>query len=158
VNNKKWRKRCKFVLLSYLVTHGLPVLTMGTKCSNQVFCAWFVDLQTICVNRGWKFDSLRMMIFVHVCLTCIVVEPKTRLETWNARNVLNGLYWFHLSYLITVLAYLCSQWTPIVQIKYFMFDWSIYRTFVLNMGRKRALSKWWYSYTSMFTRHAAQLN
>jgi hypothetical protein len=34
------------------------------------------------------------------------------------------------------LAYLCSQWAPIVQMKYFMFDWSIYSPFVLNTGMK----------------------
>jgi hypothetical protein len=44
---------------------------------------------------------------------------------------------FHLSYLITLTAYLCSQWTPNVQMKYFMFDWSIYRLLVLNRGWKR---------------------
>jgi hypothetical protein len=32
------------------------------------------------------------------------------------------------------MAYLCSQWTPNIQIKCFMFDWSIYRLFVLNRG------------------------
>jgi hypothetical protein len=77
-----------------------------------------------------------MMIFVYVCSTCSVVELKTQLETWNARNDVNGVYWFHLSYLITLLAYMCSQWAPIVQIKYFMLDWSIYRQFVQNTGWK----------------------
>jgi hypothetical protein len=44
---------------------------------------------------------------------------------------------FRRSYLITPMAYLSSQWTPNVQIKYFMFDWSICRLFVLNRGWKR---------------------
>jgi DNA-directed RNA polymerase subunit RPC12/RpoP len=89
------------------------------------------------LNTGWKCDSLQLMIFVYVCSKCSVVELKTRLETWNARNDVNCAYWFHISYLITVLAYLCSQWAPFVQIKYCMLDWSIYRQFVLNMGWKR---------------------
>jgi hypothetical protein len=43
----------------------------------------------------------------------------------------------HLSYLITHMAYLWSQRTPNVQIKYLMIDWSIYRLFVLNTTLKR---------------------
>jgi hypothetical protein len=35
------------------------------------------------------------------------------------------------------MGYLCSQWTSNVQIKYFMFDWSIYRLFVLNRSWNR---------------------
>jgi hypothetical protein len=27
---------------------------------------------------------------------------------------------------------MCSQWAPNIQINYFIFDWSIYRLFVLN--------------------------
>jgi hypothetical protein len=37
---------------------------------------------------------------------------------------------------ITALAYLCSQLAPLVQIRYIMFDWSIYRLFVLNKAWK----------------------
>jgi hypothetical protein len=44
---------------------------------------------------------------------------------------------FNLSYLITLMAYLCSQWTPNDQIKYCVLDWSIYRLFVLYGGWKR---------------------
>jgi hypothetical protein len=29
-------------------------------------------------------------------------------------------------------AYFCTPWTPNIEIMYFMFDWSIYRLFVLN--------------------------
>jgi hypothetical protein len=32
------------------------------------------------------------------------------------------------------MPYLCSHWTPNVQIEYFIFDWSIYRLFLLNSG------------------------
>jgi hypothetical protein len=38
---------------------------------------------------------------------------------------------------ITLMSYLCSEWTPNFQIIYFMFDWSIYRLFVLNSAWKR---------------------
>jgi hypothetical protein len=77
------------------------------------------------------------MIFVIVSSTCNMVELKTHFETWITRNDVNGVSWFHLSYLITLMAYLCSQRTPNVQIKYFMFDWPIYRQFELNRGWKR---------------------
>jgi hypothetical protein len=59
--------------------------------------------------------------------------------TRNAFSGVNNKKWrslFHLSYLITFMAYLCSQWTPNVQFKYFIFDWSIYRLFVLNRAWK----------------------
>jgi hypothetical protein len=88
------------------------------------------------LNRGWKRDSLQMMIFVNVCSTWSMVELKSRFETWITRNGVNGVSLFHLLYLITLMAYLWSQWTPNIQIKYFMFDWSIYRLFVLNRSWK----------------------
>jgi hypothetical protein len=88
------------------------------------------------LNRGWKLDFLQMMIFVNVCSTCNIVEQKTRFETRITRNDVNGVNIFHLPYLITLMGYLCSQWAPDVQIKYFMFDWLIYRLFVLNRGWK----------------------
>jgi hypothetical protein len=89
------------------------------------------------LNRGWKRDSLQIMIFVHVTSTWSTVELITRFETWIKRNDVNGVSLFHFSYLITLMAYLCSQSTPKVQIKYFMFDWSIYRLFVLNRSWQR---------------------
>jgi hypothetical protein len=75
------------------------------------------------VNTAWKHDSIQMMIFVNVCSTWNMVELKTRFETWITRNDVNGVSMFHLPYLITLMAYLCSQSTANVQIKYFMFDW-----------------------------------
>jgi hypothetical protein len=89
------------------------------------------------LNRCWTLDSFQIMIFVNVCSTWNIVELKTRFLTWLTRNDVNGVSLFHLSYLIILMAYLCSQSTPNVQIKYFMFDWSIYSLFVLNMGWKR---------------------
>jgi hypothetical protein len=62
---------------------------------------------------------------------------KARFETWITRNDVNGLNLFHLSYLITLMAYLCSQMEPKNQIKYSMFDWLIYGLFVLNRKWKR---------------------
>jgi hypothetical protein len=89
------------------------------------------------LNRAWKRVSLQIIIFVYVCSTWGIVELKTRLETSVTRNDVNGVSVFHLPYLITLTAYLWSQWTPNVQNKYFMFDWSIYRLLVLNTGCKR---------------------
>jgi hypothetical protein len=115
LNNKKWRKWCNFIL-SFLFndSYGLPVLTMGTNCPNQVIYVCLVDLHYICINRGWKFDSLQMMIFVNICSTWRIVELKTCFETWMTRIDVN------VSYLITLISLL------------FMFVWSIYRRFVLS--------------------------
>jgi hypothetical protein len=84
------------------------------------------------LSSARKRDSLLMIIFLNVSSTWSIVELNTRFEAWITRNDVNGVSFFHLSYLITPMAYLCSQWTPKVQIKYFTFDWSIYRLFVLN--------------------------
>jgi hypothetical protein len=88
------------------------------------------------LNRGWKLDSLQIMIFVYVLSILRIVEIKTRFKTWITSNDVKGVSLFHLSYLITLMDYLCSQWTPHVQIKYFMSNWSIYRLFVINRGWK----------------------
>jgi hypothetical protein len=51
VNNKKLPKRCKFVSpFLFNNTYGLHVLTMDTKCPNQVLYVWFLDLQNICAK------------------------------------------------------------------------------------------------------------
>jgi hypothetical protein len=75
--------------------------------------------------------------YSYVSSTCSIGELKTRFETWITRNDVNGISFFPFYYLITLMAYLWSQWTPNAQIKYFMFDWPIYRLFVLNRGWKR---------------------
>jgi hypothetical protein len=72
-----------------------------------------------------------------ICICLLVMRQgwsKACVETGITRNYVNGVSLFNLSYLITLLAYLSSQGTPNVQIKYFMFDWSIYRVSVLNTG------------------------
>jgi hypothetical protein len=62
--------------------------------------------------------------------------------TKNAFWGVNNKKWrkwclFHFSRLITLMAYPCSHRTTNVQIKFFMFDWSIYSPFVPNTGWKR---------------------
>jgi hypothetical protein len=96
---------------------------------------WYIYRQFV-LNTGWKRDSLQIMLFVYICSTWGIVELKTSFETWIKRNVVSGVSFVHTSYLITLMAYLCSQWTPNDQIKHFMFDCSIYTTFVLNRGWK----------------------
>jgi hypothetical protein len=86
------------------------------------------------LNRGWKRESLQMKLFVYFRLTWFMVDLKTRFKKWITINDVNGVSLFHISNLITLTSYLCSQRTPNVQIKYFIFDWSIYRLFVLNRG------------------------
>jgi hypothetical protein len=88
------------------------------------------------LNRSWKRDFLQTMIIVYVWSTWNIVELKTRFETWITKNDVYGESLCHLSYLITLIVYLCSQWTLKVQINYFMVDWSIYRLFVLNRSWK----------------------
>jgi hypothetical protein len=72
------------------------------------------------------------MLFEYVCSTWSVFELKTRFEKWITRNDINGVSLFHFSYLITLMASLSSQRTLNVQIKFFMFDRSIYISFVPN--------------------------
>jgi hypothetical protein len=80
--------------------------------------------------------TLQTVLFVYVCSKCSIIEPKKRFETWVTINDVNGVSLYNPSYLITLMAYLCSQRTPNVQINYFMFDWSTYRLLVLNTGWK----------------------
>jgi hypothetical protein len=112
VNNKKLRKWSKCVYLSYLITHDLRVLTMGTKCPNEVLYVWLVDLQAICDKQRLEKYSHQIIIFVYICSTWGTVELKTRFETWIKRSNVIGVSLYHLSYLITLMCYLCSQSTP----------------------------------------------
>jgi hypothetical protein len=61
-----------------------------------------------------------------------MVQLITRFETSITRNDAYGISLNHLSYLITLIDYLCSQRTPNFQMKCFMFAWSIFRLIVLN--------------------------
>jgi hypothetical protein len=135
--NKKWRKWCKFFHLSYLIT--LMAYLCSQRAPNFQIKYFIFDwsiYRLFVLNRGWTRDSLQVMVLVYVCSTGSVVELKTRFESWKASNDANGVSLFHLSYLITLMVYLCSQWTPNFQLKYFMFDWSIFTLFVLNVGWK----------------------
>jgi hypothetical protein len=105
--------------------------------SKSIFLFWMVDLQSICANTYWKRYSLQMLIFVNICPTWSIVELKTRFGAWITRNDVNGVSSINLPYLVTLTACLFSQRTPNVHIKYFRFDWSVDRHFVLNTARKR---------------------
>jgi hypothetical protein len=138
VNNKKWLKWSKLVsTLLFNNTYCLPVLTVDTKCPNQVLYVWLVNLHTICPKYGMETCFVQMMIFVDICPPWSMVELQTRLEEWISTNAINGVSLFHLSYLITLMVYFCSEWKTNVEIKYFIFDWSIYRLFVINRVSKR---------------------
>jgi hypothetical protein len=113
---------------SYII--ALMVWTSNFQI-KYFMCDWSI-YSLFVLNRGWKRDSLQIMVSVYVSSTWSIFDLKTRFETWKTRNDVNGVSLLHLSYLITLMAYLWSQRTPNVQIKYFMFDWSIYRQFVLN--------------------------
>jgi hypothetical protein len=89
------------------------------------------------LNRAWKQTFLQLMIFVNVWSTWCMVELNTCFTTGITRNDVNGVSLFYLSYIKTLMPYLCSQWSPNVEIKYFMFDWSIYRVFMLDRSGKR---------------------
>jgi hypothetical protein len=136
-NNKEWCKWCKLVS-SFLSNnaYGLPVLTKNTRCPNQVFYVSSI-YRLFVIDRGWKRDSLQIMIFVYVFSTWDILELRTRFETWIEWNVVNGLSLVHPPYLISLLPYMCSQRVPNDQINYFIFDSSIYRLFVIKRGWKR---------------------
>jgi hypothetical protein len=117
VINKIWRNWFKVVKpFLFNKTYGLPNVQI-----KYFMFDWYI-YRLFVLNRGRKPDSFQIMICVHNCATWSIVEFKTRFETWITWNYVNSVCLFHLSYLITLRAYLCSQWTPIVHIKYFMFD------------------------------------
>jgi hypothetical protein len=102
-------------LMAYLCSQRTP------KVQTRYFMfEWSIYHQFV-LNIGWKRVSIQMIIFVNICSTWSIVELKTRFEPWTKVNDVNGVSLFHLSYLVTLMAYPCSQWTPNVQVKYFMF-------------------------------------
>jgi hypothetical protein len=128
VNNKKLCKWFNFVLpILFNNIYVLPVLTKDTKCSNLVFYVWLVDLQSICAKPGldtWfpPIDYIRKLFFDirHNWTNNTFCEVNNK--KWR-----KCLRFFLLFHLIKLMAYLCSQRTQNVPIKYFMFEWSIYR-------------------------------
>jgi hypothetical protein len=124
--------------LSYLITLKASLCSKQTPSVPIKYFMFDSSIYILVVlNSACKRYSLQMMIFVYVSWTWSTVELNTSFETWITRNDVNGVNFFHLSYLVTLMAYLCSQRTPKVQVKYFKFDWSIYSLFVLNSGWKR---------------------
>jgi hypothetical protein len=117
-------------IMAYLCSQRTPYIQIKYFILDWPIYILFV------LNRCWKRVSLQIMIVVYVYLTWDIVELKTRFEMWITRNDVNDVSMFNLSYVVTIMAYLCSQRTPNIQIKYFMFDWSLYRLFVLNRGWK----------------------
>jgi hypothetical protein len=72
LNNKKWHKSCKFESpFLFNNAYCFPVLSMGTKCRNQVFYVWLIDLQTICAKCGLETllfpsdDSRKFLLDMH---------------------------------------------------------------------------------------------
>jgi hypothetical protein len=123
---------------SYLITLRSYLCSQWTpNVEIKYFIFHWSIYRPFLLNWGWKIAYLQIIIFVYVCSSWGIVVLKTWFNTWKARNDANGVNLFHLSYLITLMAYLCWQWTPNVQIKYFMFDWLSYRSFVLNTAWKR---------------------
>jgi hypothetical protein len=126
-----------FFHLSYLIT--LMAYLCSQRTPNVQIKYFMFDwsiYRLFALNTVWKRDSIQIMIFVNVCSTWSMVELKTRFETWITRNDVIGVSSFHLTCLLTLMTYLCSQRTPNVPIKYFKFHCSIYILFVLNTGWK----------------------
>jgi hypothetical protein len=111
--------------LPYVITLKVYLWSQGTpqvQIKHLMF-DWSI-YRLFVLNRGWKRDTLQIMIFVYVRSSWSIVELKTRFVTWMTRNDVNGVSLINLSHLITLKAYLCSQNLPNVLIMYFMFGWS----------------------------------
>jgi hypothetical protein len=108
VDNKKWRKWCKFVSpILFNNIYGIHVLTKDTKCPKQVFNVYCSIYRLFVIYTAWKPDSFQMMIYVNDCCTLRKVELKTRFETWITRNDVNGISFspllFNNTYVLPVL-------------------------------------------------------
>jgi hypothetical protein len=137
-NNNKWRKWCEFVSPLILNnTYGLPVFTKETKCPNKVFYVWFAELQITCTKYGLE-KSFLPNDEIRKCLLDIK-------QSWikNASWDLNNKKWrkwcmfvSRFSFNNTYSLHVLTKDTK-CPIKYFMFEWSTYRLFVLNRAWKR---------------------
>jgi hypothetical protein len=116
--------------MAYLCSERTPIV----QIKYFMFDRWTYRLFVL--NTGWKRDHLQIMIFVNVRSTQRIWIQNAFWDV-KTRNDAKGVNFFLPSYLTTLLAYLCSQWTPNVQINYFVFDKSINRIFVLNWDCKR---------------------
>jgi hypothetical protein len=137
LNNKKWRKWCKFVSPYYLITiMAYLCLQWTSNVQIKYFMFDWSIYRLYALISGWKLVCLQRNIFVYFCSTWGIVELKTRFGTWKARKEVNGVCLFRLPYLITLMASLCSQRTPNVQVLYFIFDSSIYILVEVNSSWK----------------------
>jgi hypothetical protein len=137
VNNKKWRKWFKFVSpFLFNNTYGLTVPTMDTKFSNQVFYVWLVDFQTIRAK-----EVLETWLSPNNDIELYLLDMQ-RSWTKNARWNLKSGKWRKWSKYISPLLFNNTYGLTVLTVdtkcpfKYFMFDWSIYKNFVLNRGWK----------------------
>jgi hypothetical protein len=111
-----------FFHLSYLITLMANCAHNGHQLSkSSILCLNGRSTVYLWHIGPGKHDSLQIMKFVNVSSTWRIIEPNTCFMTWITRNDVDGVILFHLSYMITLMAYLCSQWAPTVQIKEFMF-------------------------------------
>jgi hypothetical protein len=115
LNRKMWREWG--ILVSHFLfnnSFGLPLLTLGTICTNQLYYVWLVDLQNICAKYGLETwfspndDIRKYLLYMH------------RNWTKNAFWDLNNKKW--------------HKWCKFVSI--FLFN-NIYGLPVLTMGTKR---------------------
>jgi hypothetical protein len=119
----------------------------------MAYSQWTPNVQMKYFIFDWSIYRLLVLNYVgkHVSpntyiRTCLLDRRVswTKCVFWDAKNKKRRKFCkFRLSYLITHMAYLWSQRTPNVQIEYFMFDWSIYRLFVLNTTLKRDFLQMW---------------
>jgi hypothetical protein len=120
----KWRIfELKTGFVTWLTRNDVNGFYLMTLMDLLFMFVWWI-YRLFVMNRSWKRDSLQMRVFVNLCSTWSMVQLKTRFETSITRNDVNGVNLFNLCYLITLMTYLCSQRSPNVQIKYFMYDWS----------------------------------
>jgi hypothetical protein len=117
--------RVRLFHLSYFQHLWLPCSHKGHQMPKSWFLFDWSIYRLFVLNTGWKFDSLQIIIFLYVCFTWGIFELKSRFETSITRNGVKGVCLFPLSYLITLMTYLCSQRTQNFQIKYFMLELSI---------------------------------
>jgi hypothetical protein len=98
--------------LFYLITLMVYRRSQQTPNVQMKYFMWYWSIFTIFVlKRGCKREFLQMMIFLYVCSTCFIFELKTRFETWITGNDVHSVRLFLLSCTITLMAYLCTQWT-----------------------------------------------
>jgi hypothetical protein len=136
--NKKWCKCCKFVSpFLFKNTYDLPVSQWTPHVQLKYFMFDRLIYRLFVLSSTWKRDSLQIILFAYVCSTLGIVELKMSFVVWITRDDVICASFFHLSCLITLMANLCWKETPNIKMKYFMYDWSIYSLFVLNMTRKR---------------------